>query len=64
MSSGQDSLNASGHLTSWMEEVNPDVETMGLGRAGWGRIELDLIGGLATGRVIFVMFGLYHLTKV
>ena len=55
MSSCQDGSDASGHLTSWMKTVNPDVETIGLGPAGWGRVKLDLIGGLDTGRVVFIM---------
>ena len=64
MSSCQGGSDASGHFTSWLENVNLDVETMGWGQAGWERVELELIGGLDTGWVVFAIFGLHNLTKV
>ena len=54
MSSCQDGLDTIGHLANWLDHVNPNIETKGLGRASWGRVELDLFGGLGTGHLCFV----------
>ena len=53
MSSCQDGLDAIGHLANWLNDVNPNIETRGLGRAGWGRVKLDLIGVLGTGPLCY-----------
>ena len=56
VSSCQDGSDASGHVMSWMDYVNLDLETMGLGRVDWERVKLCLVGlGQGdTGQVVFV----------
>lgn len=49
MSSCQDDLDDIGFLVNWLN----DIETKGLGRAGWVQVKLDLIWALGTGRLSY-----------